>query len=209
MKEFIEIQSWGFNAVIISSALTMIFTLVQGHGFIKQSQKIWQEKSVASISAPFFFLFFFFFAAFMYYGWHNRSMAMMFNGLLFLTCLPIVIGIFKFGLLSSSDKVALILSAIIVPLMIVLENKDLLLAILLLISLWVLRSQVMAIYRAKSVGAVEPRMIIIFLFTSAFWLVYSSLIVNWPLLLFNFSAMMLYGLMMYYYMKYKKQEVLV
>lgn len=208
MKEFVEIQSWGFNAVVVSSALTMIFTLIQGYGFIKQSEKIWKEKSVASISAPFFFLFFFFFIAFLLYGWYNRSLAMMFNGLLFVTCLPIIIGIFKFSCLSFYDKAAFILSAAVVPLMVILEEKDILLGAMFLISLFVLRGQVVAIYRAKSVGAVEPKMMAILLFTSIFWFLYSALIINWPILLFNFFGMMLYGLMLFYCFKYKKQEAL-
>lgn len=107
MREFVEIQSWGFNTVIISSFFTMFLTLLQGYGFAQQSQRIWRERSVESISAPFFFMFFFYFVAFIFYGWHNRSLAMMFNGLLFIVCLPIVIGILKFGSRSFSDRMAL------------------------------------------------------------------------------------------------------
>ena len=204
MQEFVEIQSWGFNAVIISSAFTMLFTLIQGYGFITQTQKIWKEKSVESISAPFFFLFFFYFIAFIFYGWHKHSLAMMFNGLLFITCLPIVIGIFKFGYRSLANRSAFILSAAVVPLMIIMENKDLLLSILLLVSLYVLVDQVLTIARAKSAGSVDSNMMVIFLATSIFWFIYSCAIHNWPLLVFNFFGMMLYALILFFCFKYKK-----
>jgi len=44
----------------VSSLFIVFFAFVQGYGFIKQSQKIWDKdkRSAESLSAPFFFLFF-------------------------------------------------------------------------------------------------------------------------------------------------------
>ncbi|MFA5109552.1 MAG: PQ-loop domain-containing transporter [Patescibacteria group bacterium] len=115
MEKFVEFQNWGFNLLILSSLMTMIFSILQGYGFIKQSQKIWREKSVKAISPPFFFLFFFYFIAFIIYGFHKNSLAMVFNGFLFIPCIPVVIGIIKFKKMKLVDWLSFFASALILP----------------------------------------------------------------------------------------------
>jgi len=204
MKDFIEIQNWGFNKLIIASLFTMIFTVFQFYGFLKQNQKIWGKKSVKSLSAPFFFLLFFYFIALIFYGFSKNSLAMIFNSLLFLPCIPITIGIIKFKKLSLIDITALILTATIVPIMIVIKQKDLFLFILLLISIVTLLTQLIEMIKTKSRGSIEIKFVIVFVITSIFWFIYSSIIKNWPLLIFNGIAIFVYGLIMFLYRKYNK-----
>lgn len=203
MQRFIEVQNWGFNALIFSSFITMLFTVFQGYGFLKQSQKIWKKESAESLSAPFFFLFFFYFIAFIFYGLSKNSLAMTFNGLLFLPCFPIVIGVIKFKKLNWIDVVSLILTAAIIPIMIMVKEKDLFLFLLLMISIITLITQSIAMIKTKSRGSVEIKFIIIFFLTSAFWLIYSSVIGNWVLQVFNSIACIIYCLIIYLYRTYK------
>lgn len=203
MERFVEFQNWGFNTLIISSLITMLFTIFQGYGFAKQSQKIWGKKSVESLSAPFFFLFFFYFIAFIFYGLSKNSLAMIFNGLLFLPCFPIVIGIIKFKKLSWIDVFSFVLTVAIIPIMILTKEKDLFLFVLLMISIITLITQPIAMIKAKSRGSVEIKFIIIFFLTSAFWLIYSSIIGNWVLQMFNAIACIVYSLIMFLYRRYK------
>lgn len=206
MKEFVEIQNWGINTLIISSLITMIFTIFQGYGFIKQSQKIWKNKSVKSLSTPFFFLFFFYFIAFLFYGLSKNSLSMVFNGFLFITCIPIVVGIIKFKRLSYLEIISLFVTALVVPVMIIIKQKDIFLFILLVISLILLLSQLLTMIKEKSKGSVEIKFIVVFLITAIFWFIYSSLLKNWPLQVFNFLASIVYILILYFYRKYKKEE---
>jgi len=205
MKEFVEVQNWGFNPLIISSLITMIFTLLQGYGFVKQGQKIWKNKSVKSLSTPFFFLFFFYFIAFLFYGLSKNSLSMVFNGLLFITCIPIVVGIIKFKRLSFVEVISLFSTALVVPVMILTKYKDIFLFILLVISLILLLSQLLTMIKEKSRGSVEIKFIIVFLITAIFWFVYSSFLNNWPLQVFNFLASIVYVLIIYFYRKYKPE----
>lgn len=203
MDYFIEIQNWGFNFLVITSIITIVFTIFQAYGFIRQGRKIWRRKSVKSISGPFFFLFFFYFIAFTFYGYEQKSLAMTLNGLLFLPCAPIVIGIIKFRRPDILDIISFLLSLAIVPIMILIEAKDVFLLILLLISLISLLSQALTMLKNKSRGAVDIKFIGIFLSTSIFWLVYSILINNWPLEIFNSLAIIVYAFIIYLYRKYK------
>ena len=205
MTEFVEIKNWGFNALVISSIITMLLTIFQGYGFIKQSQKIWKTKSARSLSAPLFFLFFFYFIAFSFYGWHQNSLAMTFNSLLFLPCIPIITGIIKFKRLNWIDICSLIMAATIVPIMATIERKDFFLFILLMINLATLATQPLAMIKNQSCGAVEKKFIIVFLTTSAIWLIYSIALHNWALEIFNFLALAIYGATLYLYNKYSKE----
>jgi uncharacterized protein with PQ loop repeat len=203
MENFVEIQNWGFNALIISALLTVVFTVFQGYGFIRQSQKIWKKKSAESLSAPFFFLLFFYFIAFTFYGFSKNSLAIIFNSLLFLPCAPIVIGIIRFKKLTRFDIASLILTVPIVPIMILTKEKDVFLLILLIISLAILVTQPFEMLKAKSRGSVEIWFVIIFLATSVFWFIYSSVSGNWALQLFNFCAIIVYSLIIFLYARYK------
>jgi len=204
MEKFVEFQNWGFNVLIFSSLMTMVFSIFQGYGFIKQSQKIWRNKSAKAISAPFFFLFFFYFIAFIFYGFYKNSLAMVFNGLLFTTCIPIVIGVIKYKKMSLIDWFSFFLSAAIVPIVILVKEKDIFIFSLLLVSIIVLILQLVTIIRAKSSGAIEIKFIFIFFITGLCWFVYACYINNWALQIFNFFAVLIYFTIIILYYKYKK-----
>ncbi|PKM91493.1 hypothetical protein CVU82_02760 [Candidatus Falkowbacteria bacterium HGW-Falkowbacteria-1] len=202
MTDFVEIQNWGFNSLTISSLMTMVFTIFQAYGFTKQGQKIWRRRSAKSLSAPFFFLFFFYFIAFIFYGLSKNSLAMVFNGLLFIPCIPVVMGIIKFKGLSLLDFLSFIFAAAIVPIMIVTNQKDIFVFILLVISLTTLATQPLTMIREGSRGSVEIKFVVVFLLTGVFWFVYALSINNWPLQIFNFVAVILYCLILFLYRKY-------
>lgn len=204
MQNFVEFQNWGFNTLIISSIMTMVFSISQGYGFVLQGLKIFKEKSVKSISLAMIFNFFFYLIAFTIYGIEEKSLAIIFKGLLFIPVFPIVFGIFKF-----KDKITLkdislfVLTMMTVPAMIIIDNKDNLLLILLIIGLVTIFSQLATIIKKKSTGALEIKLIIICLATAIFWLIYAISLKNFPLILFNFVAIIFYTSIIILYKKYK------
>ena len=207
MEKFVEFQNWGFNLLIISSLMTMIFSVFQGYGFIKQSQKIWREKSAKAISPPFFFLFFFYFIAFIFYGMYKNSLAMVFNGLLFITCIPVVIGIIKFKKIKLVDWLAFFASATIIPIILVIKEKDTFIFSLLLVSLIVLSLQLLTIFKTKSSGSIEIKFIVIFFVTGLCWFIYACYIHNWALQIFNFCAVLIYLAIIILYYKYNSKQI--
>ena len=207
MEKFIEFQNWGFNVLIISSFMTMAFSVFQGYGFVLQAIKIFREKSVRSLSLPVFFLFFSYFMAFVIYGIDQNSIAITFNGLLFIFVAPIIIGIFKFKEIKVKDVFIFIVIMAIVPIMIFVKDKDSFLFFLLVVNLVVLSSQILTIMKEKSMGAVEIKLIIILLATSCFWLIYSIWIINLPLILFNSAVIILYLNIIILHRKYRMIKI--
>ncbi|PIZ98397.1 MAG: hypothetical protein COX77_04590 [Candidatus Komeilibacteria bacterium CG_4_10_14_0_2_um_filter_37_10] len=203
MKNFVEIQNFGFNSITITALMTMIFTILQGVGITQQGKKIWQEKSARSLSPELFFLLLFYFLSFFFYGWSKDSLAMCFNSLLGLLYIPIIVGIYKFQTLSLIKKIIFFLTSLIVPMMIILQEKDIFLLVLLLISLLVLITQPLAMLKEKSRGSVDLNYILIFFVTSVFWLVYSMIINNWPLEIFNSLAIIVYLWILWLYHQYQ------
>ncbi len=203
MENFVEIENFGFNSLTITALMTMLFTIFQGYGVIVQNKMIWQKKSVESLSATLFFLYCFYFISFFFYGLEKRSIAMSFNGLLALPYIPIVIGFLKFRKLSWKEKISLLLTMAVVPLMIIIPNKDIFLLILLMISLVILGTQPFEMIKTKKRGAVEIKFILIFSTTSIFWLIYAIAIGNWVLTIFNSSALVIYAVIIYLYRRYK------
>jgi len=203
MSEFVEIKNWGFNTLIITSLLTLICTLIQGFGIVKQAGHIWREKSVKSISAPLFFLYFFFFFAFIFYGLEKHSLTMTISGLLAVLYFPIIIGLIKFKKLNLFEIISLILSASIVPVMIMVKDKDLFLLFLSFLSLLVLGTQPWKMLKEKSRGVVDITYVIIFMLSSLFWLGYAIAASNWVLQAFNSGSLLIYIFIIYLYRKYK------
>lgn len=203
MEKFVEVENWGFNQLIIFSIFTMLFTVFQGYGFLKQSQKIWKNKSAEALSAPMFFLFFFYFISFFIYGLGINSSAVVFNGLLFLPCIPLMWGILKYKKLNRTDKKSFFVSIMIVPIMIITKQRDLFLSILLIVSIGAILSQLAEMIKSRCQGSLEIKFIVVFFVTAIFWLIYSSIIINWPLLIFNAIAALVYLKMFLLYYKYK------
>lgn len=203
MKNFIEIQNWGFNTLIISSFLTLAFGVFQGYGFFTQSQKIWKRRSTESVSTTYFSFLFFYFIAFTIYGLSKNSLAMSINGLLFIPCAYIVIGIVKFKKLNWKDYLSFMLSATTIPIMIFTDEKDLFLFIMLMASMVTMIIQLITMISNKSSGSVEFKFLIVFFTTAIFWLIYAIIVNNWPLIVFNIMAIIIYGSMSVLYKKYE------
>ncbi|MEI6835323.1 MAG: hypothetical protein WCK59_00645 [Candidatus Falkowbacteria bacterium] len=205
MAYFIEIQNFGWNTMTVTAGLIMFFTIVQAYGIICQSKKIWQSRSGESLSATLFFLGCFYFIGFLFYGLSKHSLAMTFNSLLAIPYIPIVIGLIKFKPLTRLEKISLPLTIAIVPLMIMIEEKDVLLLILSLISLVILITQPLEMIKTGKRGAVNIKFILIYLATSIFWLIYSLVISNLVLIMFNLGALVIYALITHLY--YKPQKI--
>jgi len=207
MEKFVEFQNWGFNALIISFFMTIIFSIFQGYGFVVQSRKIFKEESVESISLVMFFYLFFYLMAFAVYGLEEKSLAIIFKGLIFIFVAPIIVGIFKFkDKITLKDICLFILTMTVVPAMIILKNKDGLLLFLLTIGLVAIFFQLITIVKNKSTGVLEIKLIYICLTTNIFWLIYAVGIKNFPLIFSNCIAIFFYASIIGLYKKYKVKK---
>ncbi len=206
-SNFIEVHNFGWNTLTITASITVLFTLFQGYGVVSQNRKIWRYQSAESLSAIMFFLYLFYFSAFFAYGLHKNSLVMVLNGLLAIPYIPVVLGIIKYKKLKAWELISLPIIALVVPIMIITAQKDLLLFILLMVSLVVLTTQPMEMFKTKTRGAVDIKFILIFSVTSLFWLVYSLIISNWPLIVFNALAQIVYALIIILYWQYRTRAL--
>lgn len=203
MEKFIEIQNWGFNALTWLFLTTTSFSALKIYGLAQQGRRIWIEKSAQSLSPPFFFLFLFSLMSQIFYGINQHSLALVLSGLVSLIIIPIVIGIIKYQKLSMTDWLSLLLSTAIVPIMILIANKNAFLSLLLIIGLTTLICQLMAIVKEKSRGLIEIKLIIILLAEALFWVFYSHIIKNIILEVFHICLTIIYIIIIYLYKRYK------
>lgn len=205
--EFIEFKNFSFNFLTISFLFTGLFTVFQFSGFYLQARLIWSSKKAESLSLPLFSLFLFYFFDFLLYGIEKNSLAMIFNGLLFVPCISIVAGILKYKkLLTTFDYSAMAFFGTSVPVIINSDNPDAVISILLIFSLLAIISQFLEIKKNRQSGSIEIRLFLINFSTSVFWLAYSIGILNCPLIAFNAAALIIYGAIIVFYFKYKKTE---
>lgn len=206
MNEFVEVQNWGMNHQTIISLITVMFTVFQGYGIIQQNNTIWKNRSVQSLPSLVFFGSMFFYLAFMFYGFSKNSLTIISNGLLGFLYLPIAIAFLKFGKLGRLRTSLLLLVSVIIPIMIIVPEKDIFLFILFAFTLFVLIMQPLKMIQEDKCGSVDIKYTLVFLLTNIFWFVYAYTSNNWVLQIANSGAALIYLLVFYLYYKIKFQE---
>lgn len=201
-----EYQRWGLNALTFSFLATVFFTALQGWSLLKQSRKIWKNRSGTSVSVYAFTYFAGYYLVFSTYGFQVRSLAIILNGFLFFVHVPILLGLWRFEKYSCKEVffTVIVMSAFVLLFILDEKQKDLLLFTGLMGILWALTMQIAEIIRTRKTGSVEPRFIIVFMATAVFWFIYAIVIGNWPLIVFNplsFCALLLILLL---YLKYRR-----
>lgn len=181
LAESREYQSWGWNALTVGSSGIIVFTLAEVWGAWKQNQKIWHEKSGESVSVNFFSYNFFSFTALIFYGAHIASGASIFNGLLMLFYIPILLGLWKFKGFTCREKVLFVFFSTMVPTIAILPWKD---EVFLIISAGIVYSVATMpweLWKTKRTGAVEIKLLVVFLISTMFWVAYAFAIGEWVL----------------------------
>lgn len=209
MFEFKEIINFGINFETAIFLITMFFTIFQAIALTKQRKKIRKEKSGKSVSFSFFSYYGFSALAVSLYGLYGGSLALVINGsLLGSLALAIVVNIPKFKKLKKEEIIAGIISSTVLPLMIILPQKDLLFLIFGLIVTFSLLFQIIEIWKNKSSGAVHLAQTIVSIFSVSFWLTYAFVFKFWPLQIINSIALILWITMLFSYLKYKVKPTL-
>lgn len=124
LEKMVEVQNFGFNALTISAAATIFFSLIKGYGVVKQGKAIWKERSGENVSPIFFSYNLLFFLIFLIFGFQERSLAIIVNGSLCLLYLPILIGLKKFRGFSRKEFGAMALLTIVVPAVFLFEKEQ-------------------------------------------------------------------------------------
>lgn len=211
IKHTIEYQNWGLNAITFSFLGTAFFSLLQGWSLFKQNSTIRRKKSGKSLSVTLFIYSGCYFFSFFVYGVLSDSMGMMVNGLLGIPYIPILFALHKYKGFTKTNWIVLGMFSLMIPLVYILEGsvRD----IFVLCGLFGLGipliGQIREMYKEKSVGAVEPRFIIVFMLASVFWFSYGLVIGNWIFVVFNPASIVILGIILALYYKYKVKTAVV
>lgn len=206
LKNSIEYQNFGLNALSISAIATICFSIMQGYGAIAQNNKIWREKSGETIKILFFVYNFWYFFSFFIYGIAQNSIAITFNGAIGFLYIPILIGLHKFKGFSRKEVILSLLGFLVVPAMIFIPQKNYVLLVIVILICPITIEQFIEFIRNRGLGAFSIKYVIIFFSTSAFWLIYSIAILKWPLIILNAGTTTIYLVVIYLNYKFEKQR---
>jgi hypothetical protein len=208
IKGTVEFQNWGLNILTISALGTVFFTLLQAWSLLRQNKAIWQNRSGESINVTIFSYWLFYFMAFTIYGFGNKSIAMVANGLLFIVFIPIILGLWKFKKFNLIEKLGFSVFWII-PLKMhidpISDRQNLLLIFLIGILLFSI-FQPYEVWKNKHPGSIEPKMLLVFMATNIFWFVYGLTIKDMALIVFNPLGFLVFAVTFWLWRKYKKSD---
>ncbi|MBN1584906.1 hypothetical protein JW899_00880 [Candidatus Uhrbacteria bacterium] len=170
----VEFRNWGMNAASIGAVGTVAFTFIEGWGLWKQNEKIWNKKSGEAVSIKMFSYSLFSFVVLAIYGWHIRSLSSVFNGTAMAALyLPILIGLWRFRGFTLTEKIQIPAMAMITAAMIFTPWQAEIFTAVGFGVTFSISLQARELWKAKSTGAVEVRMLIVLLLATVFWVTYA------------------------------------
>ena len=177
-----ELQNLGWNAASVGFVGTLVFTVVEAWGLLQQNKAIWRSRSGRSVSVTWFSYFAALSFAYGVYALTIGSIALVFNGfVLALFHAPIIVGLWKFKGFSRVEKFlgACFLAAMAVT--ILTPAKDWFVLLFSFGSIVSYLAQPLEIWRRKSSGVVEIRLLAVYFVSTSFWVLYAFAVGNWVL----------------------------
>lgn len=189
--ETVGYQSFdSLNGFTISFTLAVFLTILQAWGLWKQNTKIKKNESGESLSLIFFSAQFLYFFGYVIYGLYIHDLVIILNNFLFLFFIPIIANLIRYKYrklkknLKPENKTLLLrklifeitLSALLflifLPIIFWINNKDLMIAILLVVVIISTIPQAYDILIKKNTKNIELKFIIAFMLSSFLWLSY-------------------------------------
>lgn len=176
-----ELQQFGWNAVTVGFVGAVFFVLVELWGLWLQNRAVWRAKSAQSISvACFVYLAALFMSGFIY-GVETKSIALMTSLPLSLIHIPILLGVWKFKGFSGTEKFITAGLAVVLVVMAIAPAKDWFFLLFSLGSAAALVGQPYEIWKNRDAGVVEITLLLVYLVSTVFWVIYGYAIHDWVL----------------------------
>jgi uncharacterized protein with PQ loop repeat len=203
MEKFVELQNFGLNMLTITFLATLVFTVSQGVALIRQNKTIVKNRSGESVNFIFFAYYGFSAIAVIIYGLGKNSLALTINGFLGFIALVIIFNLLRFKPIKLQEKIIGFSSAIVLPLIIFVPQRDLLFLIFGSIVGVTVLVQILEIWKNQSSGSVHPDQIIVSVISAVFWLSYAIILDIWPMEIINSLGLILWALLYFSYWKFK------
>lgn len=170
----VEYKEWGWNSTTVGSVGVFIFIFVEGWGLWKQSGTIWLEKSGTSVSFRWFTFIGAYFGATIPYGIYHESIAMTASAVVTTVLhIPIIVGLMKYKDLDISEIIQSVLYLLMIPVIILTEEKEFFYTLFSFGTIYALATQPLELYKTKDPGAVDIRLIAVYVVSTLFWIVFA------------------------------------
>lgn len=201
----VEYQGFGLNILTMGAVGTMAVLLWESWGIIAQIKKIWRERAAEALSAYMFGYTAAFMAASIPYGIAVSSATIVVaSAVVFLLHLPILWGIHVFR--GYTRKEALVTSAFFMMVVAIVALPSWMEFLFFSFSsgmLYAFITQAWQIWREKSAGTLEIRLIVAYITSSVFWSLYSFAAGIVPLMILNLLFFVLLLLIVLLWRRYK------
>jgi len=206
IKNTVEYKNIGLNVITISFLATILITSFQIRAAIKQNRKIKKNESSESWTITLFAYLCFYYLSFIFYGFSENSITLFLSGLPGFLYIPIMIRVWKYKKKSWPDVLASLFLSLIIPLMIISDDRGVLLIIMFGIGAVAMLAQTYQMIKSNDFKDVEPEFLISFFVSSLFWLIYASAIGD-ELVQFSsgLTLVFLFFFIILYYRWYKKR----
>jgi len=205
-KDFLEFRHLGFNVFTLSAIATIIFTVFEAWGLYKQSKLIRKKKSGQSLDNYLFIYLIFMFVASLVYGVEINSLALIINGCLVLFCVPVLLGLRKYKGFNVKEKLFFTFCFIVLAIMMLTAVKKFMFVLIMFGIILALLSQLLEINKNKDSGAVEIKLILVYFVSTFFWVIYSFLANDLPLLFVTGASLIILFFIIYSWLKYNKEK---
>ena len=162
--------------------------------------------SVESVSLKMYIYLFFLFLSFLVYGLEIKSLLLIFNGMLFLSCIVVIYEIVKIRRLNSADRCFLLLCFMAIVMMICFSFKDIFFLIFATGGVLVLFLQIYELYKEKTTGVVEIKLLIIYFITTLFFIYYAYVIKDRVVIYLGISTLIVLFLILCFWFYYYYNE---
>lgn len=208
LKSYQEIAGFGLNVKTFFFLLTIFWSTMLTISLSAQARKIKRNESGKSISFLFYGFYIFPGMATGFYGYYRLKFALIFNAIcLGFFGIRIIINLLRYQKYPRKEIFYGFSALLSAPLMIITPDylRDYAFAISGFVVLWMMTRQAWTIFKEEGSGAFHPGPAINGIFSSSTWLTYAILFYIWPMMIFNFLAIIIWGLQVsLYFYKQKK-----
>ncbi len=203
-----EFTNFGWNTLTFGFLGMIVFTIVGSWGLLKQNEKIWKNQSGKLLSITWFVANFYMCIAIFLYGLDQFSISLIFHGIIRgLFHIPILIGLRRFKGFKILEIIIFYAMAGGILLMIILPMKALFFLLFSYIGIIALSTQPWEIWRKKEVGELSIRLIMTYLISSLFWLLYSFAFDNLTMKIVSISYFIILLIITQLWFKYHTKTI--
>lgn len=190
----VEYRNWGWNLLTFTTIATFFFAVLQASMTFRQGLRIRTLRNGISVSVAFFGFRLWTFASILIYGWYASSLAILANGFAQTTAQAyVMLQLIRYKKdASAMDWRIAKWCALLLPFMIISGGSPLLIAVIMLTSLFPLVQQNYELFKSPTRGALSGSLIAALNAASFFWTMYGLLIWDFAVIIPSLLAWLLY-----------------